>query len=306
MILTARTWHKLCNKVFYPDDEISFEPGDVVLLHSWFVPDFFKKVRSIPCPIKLVTATGDAPLNAVLRADQLFKLLDEFPNITEWKIMQSWYPPHPRITQVQLGFHRTDIDLETLERLKSKPKKDAVYYNFTVSNKWERLMLPNAQSKSFEEYLEEMAGYKYAMCPMGVGVDTHKFYEAVAVGCIPIIKAPRDFLKTYDNKYNYVCLPGHAHCSYILNAPQVTEVQESVYVPERPDLVNEPYMIMEPENLDFKMTDEEAQAAGTKINSYGDYFKKSGMIPPEKSVIDHYTWLRDNGKCDYGGMSFLV
>lgn len=301
-MITSDTWVRTCNKAFYPDDEdFKIEPNDVICLHSWFVPDFFKKVREIPNPIKLVTATGDAPLNAVLDEDQLFKILDKFQNITEWKIMQSWYSPHPRIKQVQLGPALTNID----PNLQYKHKKNAVYYNFTVSNKWERLMLPNSPTKSFEEYLEEMAGYKYAMCPMGVGIDTHKFYEAVAVGCIPIIKVPENFLKTYEG-YNYVCLPGQAHCSYILGAPQVTEVCESVYVPENPNIQNGLHMLDEPTDIEFRITPEQAQQVGKKIISYGEYFKKSGIRPPQTSVVDHYEWLNQNNKCNYGGMSFFL
>lgn len=301
-MITSETWVRTCNKAFYPDDEnFKIEPDDVICLHSWFALEFFKKIREIPFPIKLVTVTGDAPLNAVIDEERLFKLLDMFPNIVEWKIMQSWYSHHPRIKHVQLGPARTDID----PNLQHRPKKNAVYYNFTVSNKYERLMMPNSPTKSFEEYLEEMAGYKYAMCPMGVGADTHKFYEAVAVGCIPIIKVPEKFLKTYEG-YNYVCLPGLANCSYILGAAQATESCESVYVPERTDIQNGLHMLDEPKDIEFRITSEQAKEIGTKINSYGEYFKKSGILPPPTSIIDHYNWLVQNKKCHYGGMSFFV
>ena len=40
---------------------------------------------------------------------------------------------------------------------------------------------------SFEDYCENMSSYKFVICPPGNGVDTHRLWEALYMGCIPIV-----------------------------------------------------------------------------------------------------------------------
>jgi hypothetical protein len=39
----------------------------------------------------------------------------------------------------------------------------------------------------FEEFTEKMNRSKFVVCPMGFGIDTHRFYESVWMGCTPIV-----------------------------------------------------------------------------------------------------------------------
>ena len=39
----------------------------------------------------------------------------------------------------------------------------------------------------FEEFNEKMNRSKFVVCPMGFGIDTHRFYESVWLGCTPIV-----------------------------------------------------------------------------------------------------------------------
>lgn len=50
-----------------------------------------------------------------------------------------------------------------------------------------------AQSSPYEEYLIEMKTYKFSLCPPGRGIDTHRAFECLMVGTIPIMmKSPLD------------------------------------------------------------------------------------------------------------------
>jgi hypothetical protein len=40
----------------------------------------------------------------------------------------------------------------------------------------------------FEKYLEEINKYKFVLCPRGCGTDTHRFWETLLVGSVPIIE----------------------------------------------------------------------------------------------------------------------
>lgn len=307
-LITSEHWWRTCNRFFYPEEEdFVIESGDVICVHSWFVPVFLKK-KKCNGSYKIVTACGDAPVNAVLTQNELFDILDTDEHLTEWAMTQSWYDDHPKIRYLPIGFSgQSEYLIKNAERLRQKPKKNAVYYNFTISNKYERLLLPNSESKTYAEYLDELSDYKYAMCPPGVGIDIHKFYDAVAVGVIPIVKAPANFARMYE-KYNFVSLPGQVHCTYIMGAPQLTEVLESVYIPEKQDVQNSIDMVVVTPELEqkFVLSRDEAVANARKVHEqYGEFFRNVEIKRPENSIIDHYRWLQTNHKCNHGYITFL-
>ncbi|MFA7279081.1 MAG: exostosin family protein [Sterolibacterium sp.] len=43
---------------------------------------------------------------------------------------------------------------------------------------------------SFEQYIASLAQHKFCLCPRGNGIDTHRFWEALYLDCIPIIVKP--------------------------------------------------------------------------------------------------------------------
>ena len=88
------------------------------------------------------------------------------------------------------------------------PKSKLVYVNFdtiTTSREWMPFYQPHvnlrevwlyecrhqgyeiAQSSPYEEYLNQMKEYKFCMCPPGHGIDTHRVFESLMVGTIPIM-----------------------------------------------------------------------------------------------------------------------
>jgi hypothetical protein len=40
----------------------------------------------------------------------------------------------------------------------------------------------------FTEYIKLLSEYKFCLCPAGNGIDTHRIWEALYMGCIPIVK----------------------------------------------------------------------------------------------------------------------
>jgi hypothetical protein len=43
------------------------------------------------------------------------------------------------------------------------------------------------ENKNFEGYIKELSTYKFCLSPPGRGVDTHRTWEALMVGTIPIM-----------------------------------------------------------------------------------------------------------------------
>jgi hypothetical protein len=47
---------------------------------------------------------------------------------------------------------------------------------------------PSVNGQYFGRYLFNLKVYKYCFCPRGNGIDTHRTWEAMYMGCIPIVK----------------------------------------------------------------------------------------------------------------------
>ncbi len=85
-------------------------------------------------------------------------------------------------------------------------KKKLLYFNFTTATTGKPLYTPHKnlrqnikndlqgifawnESKPFEAYLNEIKEYKFCLAPPGRGIDTHRCWEALMVGTIPIVQS---------------------------------------------------------------------------------------------------------------------
>jgi hypothetical protein len=57
--------------------------------------------------------------------------------------------------------------------------------------------IPNIQIDP-SEYFMELPSYKFVVSPEGHGIDTHRTYEALMAGCIPIVEHNPDIEKIYE------------------------------------------------------------------------------------------------------------
>ncbi len=287
-------WMSTCNKFYIPGEPLEdLEDGDRVHVYSWNARNFVKEFK-FPKKLHLVSAMGDAPLNAVLDEQELFHVLDTESNCLSWTMTNSFYSEHPKLKLVNnyMTINTHKYLLENAKRLAEKPKKDAVYYNYTIVNQYERLLTPNEPPKPFEEYIEEMAEYKYAYCPNGVGLDISKFYEAVACGVIPMVKVPKKYARVYD-KYNFVCIPGYSAVSYIMDCKELLDLQESPYIPEKPSVKNSIDLLYESEPP--RSSPDKVQEVIDKINSF-EVYKHVFKIVPNNNLNAHVQYLVDTGK----------
>ncbi|MFW6281315.1 MAG: hypothetical protein ACOC1O_00795 [bacterium] len=117
---------------------------------------------------------------------------------------------HPKLINIPLGIEneivrhkpKSRIDYkwlrENLARLRNKDKNEnVVYCNWNNKTNPERSkilsILKQSDVKIIQEsglsqyeYYEQLAKYKYVVCPIGNGIDTHRLWETLYVGSIPI------------------------------------------------------------------------------------------------------------------------
>jgi len=216
IVVQSKLVDEYCD-VIWPDKLT--KDGQTIFVKTDFITVFLKKALKGPFKFKLVTGYSDFSPTTFFDDDILDIILDN-SLLIEWRAQNVLFS-HPKVRHLPIGLEASTVKFceENHERLRSIPKKDDVYYNFNVdTNSPERseLMIGLYEKKDFETYMWEMASYKYVMCPMGNGIDTHRFWEAQVCGCIPIIRCPEEFLPTYEG-FPYISLPGI--CNVRLGAP---------------------------------------------------------------------------------------
>jgi hypothetical protein len=218
-----------CDVIYKIGQPIKYNEGQTIFVKTDYLLDFLRE--NLETPYILVTGMSDYSPSTFLTDEQIFDVLKN-PAIIEWR-SQNVCVTHPKLKHLPIGLEDTQSKIDFCRdygaQLKSITKKDEIYMNFTIDNNpSERLhFLPTPPFQlNFEQYMRTMAQYKYVLCPMGNGIDTHRFWEAQVCGCIPVIRCPKEFLPTYEG-VPYISIPGW--CAARLGASHLVRKMESVF-----------------------------------------------------------------------------
>lgn len=115
---------------------------------------------------------------------------------------------HPKIQNVPFGLSELPPK-EVIQHAVKKGKDKLLYVNFTdytierklLNNYFRDNPGPNvtyrAKAIPRTEYLKEMSEHKYVLCPRGNGWDCWRIWEALYLGCIPVVE--RSYFSTFFN-----------------------------------------------------------------------------------------------------------
>lgn len=214
--ITRWAFQDFCNFVFDPRTSkwahpTSVKPGGMRFKPEAVFPGAFIFVRDIELFFKEMHPHIKNPYVIITHGEyrdtckeyHLDYLDDE--NIIAWF---SVHPPkygHEKFYPLPLGLNQSkklyDDASEMnsyLKQLRQTPKTKLLYMNFDDTQNPERQLLKkilltknicsNSAPVPFKEYLQEMAGYKFALSPRGWGPDCYRTWEALYVGTIPIVR----------------------------------------------------------------------------------------------------------------------
>ena len=210
---------------FYKKNKFPLSENTIIFSNSLMIEPLFNDLRYINYTnIKLITTQTDRMINK--------KLFEKMPNcISKWYSVNVNYE-NKKLIPIPLGLANDyspknlitknfgDIDFNT-------HKKDKIYVNFNKNtNLKERRHLydffqnfnwatVDREILDFNEYHNNIKNHKYVLCPWGNGVDTHRIWEAIYSGSIPVIKdhitfkclkgLPVIFIDDYKNiNYDYL------------------------------------------------------------------------------------------------------
>lgn len=217
--LNSSTYAKKCDVVFMRNDanpyvtsNTSFEDikdGCVIYCWSTYIPQLFQYLENTNTKnITLLTGDNDHSCNCTggIRVFPMDNISYYFPpvpkNITKW-YAQNAEVYNAKLVPMPIGLAppwRTDVYLENtcmndifidLDRI------NLIYSNFNTTTNPVRRTIKNIISKNCNidteyndllTYYKNIQTHKFVICPPGNGLDTHRVWECLYFGAIPIVE----------------------------------------------------------------------------------------------------------------------
>lgn len=177
--------------------------NDIIYTHTHHVAELFKEIldKGIIKHFYLISHNSDVNVDEVHAAMMPF-------NVVKW-FTQNVCVTHPRIFSIPIGLEndRWLVKVPKLKIMNSllrqhKYTEGLVYMNHNIgTNIKERLhvytlleLQPWVDSErgrngqKFTEYITSIFTHDFVICPAGNGMDTHRFWETLYMGSIPIVK----------------------------------------------------------------------------------------------------------------------
>jgi hypothetical protein len=156
----------------------------------------------------LILSNITTPYNIIFHnSDGCFKnehkKLLELPNIKKIYSQNITIEAEERIIPIPIGIANTmwphgnlNIWKQILENNSLINKHNFIYFNFNINTNTVKRRkcydiiksknIPNLANTDYMNYLKILLSYKFAICPEGNGVDTHRFWECLYLKVIPI------------------------------------------------------------------------------------------------------------------------
>jgi hypothetical protein len=183
--------------ITFLNSSLTIEENDIIYSHTDHVESLFKILETLKFKnIKIITSQSDRKITK--------KLFNKKPNcISEWYSINVHFK-NKALIPIPLGIapyrNTKSVILNDFYDLKYDNVKDQlIYANFNINTNYFHRSRASSyfikyykkeliSQKNYEEYLKNLKKYKFALCPWGNGIDTHRFWEALYCGVIPVTK----------------------------------------------------------------------------------------------------------------------
>lgn len=196
--ITGDTWRFYCD--WHLTENEAFEPrkvgrGDTIFVEYQWLDKFQKLARQIKHPFILITPNvenySDNPLPG--KHDKLLNI----SYLHSWFLQNIDCPATERLIPIPIGLPN-DFWAQGRLEVKKGERDIGVYVNFNVDThpkqrkpclaffsqkEWAHC----AEPSSFSTYVEELARSRFVVSPPGSGLDCHRTWEALYMGCYPIV-----------------------------------------------------------------------------------------------------------------------
>ena len=170
-----------------------------VYSHTIYVSELIETIKDIDAVFVLITHNGDVNVN-----------INVPDNVLIWWT-QNVASEDPRMQSIPIGLEndRWFKEVKKKEKMLAKMQEphneltgNLVYMNFNVGTNTAKRLQPyrtfkdkswvtvnmGCNGQRFDEYLDGIYNHKFVICPEGNGMDTHRTWECLYMGSIPIEK----------------------------------------------------------------------------------------------------------------------
>ena len=209
-MISGKAFKEICNWNLCNRYPINFEAtlvkeNDLIFVNLDNINNFLRMLSNniLMCKIRLITHNSDNSFT-VNELNNLRKYVNKL-YATNCVIKDEL------ITKIPIGF--SDRLVPVIQKInKNVDKEHLLYMNFNLHSGRisERTECYNDHNIFIESNISEENYYctlsksKYVLCPIGAGLDTHRFYEAIYFNTIPIIV--RNDISDLHNKYPCIIL----------------------------------------------------------------------------------------------------
>jgi len=187
------------NKQVNTFDESKLQPLTIVYLHTVYKNLFFDRIKNLPNQFVVVTHNSDVNVTDITNVP---------PNVVHW-FSQNVCIKDARLSSLPIGLEnkRWHPEVQKKNRMLAKVKtakklKNLVYINHNISTNPAERTIPydvlkdkpfatvtyGFNPRNFDAYIDEVYNHKFVVSPPGNGVDTHRKWEVLYLGSIPIEK----------------------------------------------------------------------------------------------------------------------
>lgn len=204
-------------------DLSSIQLGQTVYIQGSAVKDFSTKLATIPNKFILVSGDCDESIPEAIFTDAEFKAFIESDKIIHW-FSQNCVGNHPKLSLIPIGLdYHTRVSSDIWGPIMSPQEQEAeiisvkngakpfyereikAYANFHFNMQADRKYTADRRdakenippecvsyeptfTKTRLETFQHQAKYAFVVSPHGNGLDCHRTWESLVLGCIPIIK----------------------------------------------------------------------------------------------------------------------
>jgi len=174
--------------------------NSIIYCKTDFLPQLFNHLRFSGRKYILITHMSDYPINET-------RFESRPDSIVKWYAENAIYD-HNDLISIPIGLENHTGSSkgkftnhkwleENIDDLKNTTKKLALYCNWNSNTnptrknissilKQNHLSIVEEYGLNYENYCSSMSKHKFIVCPPGNGVDTHRLWEALYLGCYPI------------------------------------------------------------------------------------------------------------------------
>lgn len=190
-------------------DISKLKDNNIIYTHLFYVKRLFEEIRGINTSLfTIVSHNGDN------RMDNTYFIPD---NVMHWWT-QNVDIMNERVFSIPIGLpnDRWVHSIENRRKMEhtlgtSRNYRNLLYLNYSLNTNSDKRVLPHLLFKDkpwvtyrkglrYEEYIDDVYNHKFVICPEGNGMDTHRTWETLYMGSIPIEKW------NYNNRF-YTDLP---------------------------------------------------------------------------------------------------